>query len=541
MEMILIPSSYKAPFKKSANDPYEAAKLYTDTNSTASTTLRTASGTTGDIVLRGYDVSLLPENIEIKRVYFKAKLSGTSFDYCTNFKMGIAIGDTLVKSQAISMAKSAQIFEIEADLPITTLDLLQIGLVLEYTLDRSWSAPMYYYGSELHIEYEEVIKGKITSNPTHYVNPHKLTRFTGAAYDDDFNFNEALTNADSTTYAELSTDGYGVDCDIKFDEFTPVEMPENCKIDLAYVRVKFTNIYVENATLTFLAYSGTTKLGEFSATAEVEDPTIYYINLPNFRKKHLQNFYLVVQSIANSKYKTGFKLYGMDLVVEYSEGEEVIVTETAVKQGYSKKPEAIVQGSGIVTVQTPNTEGYIGNLYNDDLDDYAEFNYVPNVYNPDMPEEELKTLGIIKIDSPTFSSMGVPNHAIINNVKLTKVSLKTCENATPTCELYVQVGEEKSAAKSFVPSNDFVTSHYDTGDISVHKLALPNDKASFVLEWKSYDTPFKLKVKYLLWDITYTIGDYVCSIQFNDEVLKKAAIGHTEIDAAYAGLTKIYG
>ena len=148
---------------------------------------------------------------------------------------------------------------------------------------------------------------------------------------------------------------------------------------------------------------------------------------------------------------------------------------------------------------------------------------------------------MIKIDSPTFTSFGIPNNATITSVKLTKLSEKTCEHNEPICDLYLQIGGEKYDKRAFVPTNGFTTNVYDSQDISIHKLDLIDDKVSFMLEWKSYDTPFNLRVKYLLWDINYTIGDRDYSVQFNNSDIDKFSVGQKEVMTVYIGTTRIYG
>ncbi len=539
MEIISLASKYKTPFQYNTLSVPNEGNLFKDTSNTDYCSLRASSGTRGDILLHGFDISSLPENAEIKRVYFKAKIKGNSLEYHSNFTMGICVGNTVIKSQNINITSSAAIYTIEADTTLSTVDINQIGFSFAYNLASGWSSYIQFYGLELHVEYEEIIKNTVRLIPTHFVTPYKLNRFIeGGMYDAD-TLNNALTDADSETYAALSTDGYGINCDIKYDQFTSVEIPDNCKIDLAFARIKILYEYYSSADLYLSVYSGNNKIGESQLYADNKDANIFYVSLPNFRKDYLKNLSFAVQLISKNNYKTGFYLYGMDLNLEYSEGEEPIIIETVITQGYSKKPDGVSGGAGIITNNTPDTDGYIVNLYNDDLDDYAEFTYTPI---EDVPEEEeLRTLGIIKIDSPTFTSLGIPNNATISNVKLTKISEKTCEYAEPICDLYLQIGEQKYDNRGFAPTNGFTTNVYDSHEISIHKLDLVDDKVSFMLEWKSYNTPFNLKVKYLLWDITYVIGDRAYSIQFNNSDIDKFSVGQKEVMTAYIGATRIYG
>ena len=75
MEAVLLASGYKTPFKNnklSVNGNKEA--LYSDTTNTDYSWLGASSGTTGDILINGFDISFLPENIDITRLYFNVKI-----------------------------------------------------------------------------------------------------------------------------------------------------------------------------------------------------------------------------------------------------------------------------------------------------------------------------------------------------------------------------------------------------------------------------------------------------------------------------------
>ena len=545
MEVVLLASSYKTPFKNnkvSVNGNKNA--LYSDTTNDDYSWIGTSSGTTGDILINSFDISFLPENIEITRLYFNVKMKGTSFDYCKNFAASICSGDNVLKRVPLDMKSSPQIFTVEADPgTITPFDLKQIGVSLEYYLSSGWSASFYLYGVELHIEYEESNSGIAKTHPTSYKTPWKLTRFLVNDRDvESHSFEESLSDADSNTYTYLSSDGYGVSCDIKYDNFVELDIPDNCKIDSAYARIKIEEPYSNSYTPWLQIYSGDKLIAERSLTENLSTPYTYLIELPEFRKAYLNDLNFVFKTMSNSKYSYAVFVYGMDLTVSYSEGEEPAIIETIAVRNYSKKPEAVSKGTHVHVNDTPNTDGYIGNLYNDDLTDYAEFNYVAPTPEEieELPEEELRTLGMIKIDSPTFTSFGIPDTAIITNIKLTKESMRTCKSESPICELYLRVNNDKYDSRGFQVMNSFTNNVYDTGDISIPKLNLNEDKVSFILEWKSQDTPFNLKVRYLLWEIIYEVGGMTYTIKFSSGEIKQITVGNITASSLYKGKEKLF-
>lgn len=223
------------------------------------------------------------------------------------------------------------------------------------------------------------------------------------------------------------------------------------------------------------------------------------------------------------------------------------IVDTIVKAGNLTLDFTAAKPSVDVSVNdVPDTDGYIGNLYNDDLNDYAEFNYTPvpdenGVMPEDKPDFETVNLGVIRIDSPELTSLGIPGDAVITNIKLTKESLKHCTLANPSAELALYINDNKYDAKGFNISTSFTKTTYDTGKISIPKLEFRNDKAYFMLKWNSLNTPFTFQVKYLLWDITYDLGGKTFTIQFAQENIDKMILGQTEIKTIYAGELKIYG
>jgi hypothetical protein len=245
------------------------------------------------------------------------------------------------------------------------------------------------------------------------------------------------------------------------------------------------------------------------------------------------------------------KLYGLSLDLLASNNNErpewYPIIETIVKNNNYTKDITAAKPSNDVTVNTnSDTQGYIGNLYNDDLDDYAEFTYTPvpdenGVMPEDKPDFETVDLGVIRIDSPELTSLGIPGDAVITNIKLTKESLKHCTLANPSAELALYINDNKYDTKGFNISTSFTKTTYDTGAISIPKLEFRNDKAYFMLKWNSLNTPFTFKVKYLLWDITYELGGKTFTLQFAQENIDRMILGQAEIKAVYAGALKIYG
>jgi hypothetical protein len=278
-------------------------------------------------------------------------------------------------------------------------------------------------------------------------------------------------------------------------------------------------------------------------TIESDELNLKYSDIPRLKVKIAQ-----YQSFGTTNHA---RFYGaaLDLLAlnDNARPEWYPIIDTIVKAGNLTLDFTAAKPSLDVSVNdVPDTQGYIGNLYNDDLDDYAEFNYTPvpdenGVMPEDKPDFETINLGVIRIDSPELTSLGVPGDAIITNIKLTKESLKHCTLANPSAELALYINDNKYDAKGFNISTSFTKTTYDTGKISIPKLEIRNDKAYFMLKWNSLNTPFTFQVKYLLWDITYELGGRTFTIQFAQENIDKIILGQAEIKTIYAGELKIYG
>ena len=555
MEVISLASNYRIPFRYSTPVIYEAGgsyqqhwitNAYDSADDTSTAAQLRGTGGTFDILFNNFDVSAIPDTVKITKLYFRMAVLADS-SYLSNLQLHICQNDTVLQSLSIGRSSSIKIHTIELSNTegMTGFDIKGMGLSLQYSVQSGMSSYLKVYGMDMHVEYEESNERTLQTIPTKYMTPFK--RKACEVYAEDTMFTKATSNAlsvaNSDTYGTVGSPLYYDTVDVAFTDFDLSSLPEVYRTTLAYLNFKEAAGSSDNETFrTVFIYSKQDLIYEFPLPNGNADANMYLFQLDNFRNSYLEDFKVVYQ-ITTTRYSTSSEIYGMDLNLVYLEGEEEpVITETVVKVGYSKKEDEVSYGSNIQTNITPNTSGYIGNLYNDDLDDYAEFTYVPNINLPeDIPEEELRTLGIIKIDSPTFTSMGIPNNATISNIKLTKLSEKTCEYDEPICDLYLQINGEKYDRRDFVSTSGFTTNVYDSQDISIHKLDLVDDKVSFMLEWKSHDTPFNLKVKYLLWDITYVVGDRTYSIQFNNSKIDKFSVGQNEVITVYIGATRIYG
>ena len=374
--------------------------------------------------------------------------------------------------------------------------------------------------------------------PTSYTMPFKYY----AATDKNYPMNNALrdsSNMDQSLSGCLETDNDNYDFDIAFHGFDFSVLPEDGEIGNVYINFTVSTYVPATASHKLMIYSGDTKLYEFNMNLPSESLKAikYTYQLADFKKEYLNDFKLVYQYARTPRYGTASYIYGMDVNISYG----ISPIKTVVTTGYSKQPDVVKRGEDVQINNDPATPGYVGNLYNDNLDDYAEFHYIPNTHHEITEPEKLKELTSLKIDSPSFTLMGVPNNATITGIKMTKFSKRLCGETIPDCDLYLDVAGGKYDIHKFVPVSDFTEHLYDTGEIEVHKLKLKDDKVSFILQCNSYDTPYNLQVKYLLWDITYKVNNTAYAIHFFQDEIQQISIGNAAATAVYVGVTKIYG
>lgn len=562
-ELHIPTSNFIAPFK---NEPitYSTADSYA-WNITKAYSLPDADnenanlvfpdGKVGDGYFCGFDISGIPEYSPIFEAYFKVRMLACTRNSNRYYKAYTS--DAELNSVSIPNVDGTYIIPI----PKPKRELLQdIRLVMEATGFQSNSFDS-IYGVELYVAYGDPMYDWVAGYPTNWTSdpnnqygsintfanmcdePDTLDTYSvyynGSNQYSPIAFNATLINF---AYPTLSSDAK-----IKKVRFR-TSFSGSVDTHKAYDYYKFI-VYLDNIKICeSQSYSMNTVplenyLTPIYVTLTSDELNLKYSDIPRLKVVIAQN-----QSFGSTN-KVRFYGAALDLfaLTDNARPEWYPIIETIVKSGNMTLDFTAAKPSQDVTVnEAPDTEGYIGNLYNDDLNDYAEFNYTPvpddnGVMPEDKPEFETIDLGVIRIDSPELTSLGVPGDAVITNIKLTKESLKHCTLANPSAELALYINDNKYDAKGFNISTSFTKTIYDTGTISIPKLEIRNDKAYFMLKWNSLNTPFTFKVKYLLWDITYELGGKTFTLQFAQENIDKMVLGQTEIQAVYAGNLKIYG
>jgi hypothetical protein len=220
------------------------------------------------------------------------------------------------------------------------------------------------------------------------------------------------------------------------------------------------------------------------------------------------------------------------------EPELPTIVETNVQGDYTKNPEAFIPSTNVKPKEEPDEPGYIGNLYNDDLDDYAEFNYTPSPEQPAPepdPEDPDRLYESIVIDSPTLETLGIPKEANITRIVLTEEGYIYSSDRKAEADFGLYINNKPAHKRPFSNSSSFDVNVFDTGEISLPRLEIERDVATFQIRWYSLDSDFTYRVKYLLWDITFEMGGLSYVLRFNQKNLDKIIVGNREVMSLYVG------
>lgn len=507
----------------------------------------------------GFDLSGIPKYSPIYEAKIRFMYSWED-SRVKNRTIEVYSSDALITTYSGDYATDdGRIYEVS--IPKPKIELLQdIRLVITGTSSQL-NCSESYKAVDLYVVYGDPMYDWVAGYPTNWIpdpnNPYGgITNFVNMCDEPDTLDTYSLYNNNSNQYspdpykATLINFAYPTlssDVRIKKVRFrTSFSGSDDTK--KAYDYYKF-NVYLDNIKLcesqTFSMNSVPLEnyLTPNYITITSDELNLKYSDISRLKVEIAQD-----QSFGSSN-KVRFYGAALDLLAltDNDRPEWYPIIDTIVKAGNLTLDFTAAKPSNDVIVnEVPDTEGYIGNLYNDDLNDYAEFNYTPvpdenGVMPEDKPEFETIDLGVIRIDSPELTSLGVPGDAVITNIKLTKESLKHCTLANPSAELALYINDNKYDVKGFNISTSFTKTTYDTGKISIPKLEIRNDKAYFMLKWNSLNTPFTFQVKYLLWDITYELGGKTFTLQFAQENIDRMILGQAEVRAVYAGNLKIYG
>lgn len=415
-----------------------------------------------------------------------------------------------------------------------------------------------FHGIELHILHEEPLyRGHIaTGHATSYYNPPLDGSEEWCGFDRITNPHCLLAEPTETTnyskyYADLNYvrayNGSVYLLDFGFTAFEGVDL-EEATIDRIDLRVKEFYLYSKKSPIHYVLYLGDNIIAQAQYTPSGENKVYYTRHITyqglNLKYEDLANLKLRITP-TNTNDAQNRSAYisgpGIDLWAGAGipEPELPTIVETAVRGDYSKAPDMLFPSENIKPKEEPG-EGYVGNLYNDDLDDYAEFVYIPTEAPADPVPGERPYEAVV-FSSPTLESLGIPLDANITRVVLTEEGYVYSNNGSAEADIGVYINDVSYSSKPFNNSSTFTRSTFDTGEISYPRLGITDDVLTFQIRWYSLDSDFIYRVKYLLWDITYEVGRFSYTVRFNQDSIDKLRIGQTEADAAYIGDFKIYG
>lgn len=415
-----------------------------------------------------------------------------------------------------------------------------------------------FYGIELHILHEEpVYRGHIaTGHATGYYNPpldgsEEWNGFRRISNPHCLLAEPTESTNYNTYYAELNYvsayNGSVYLLDFDFTAFEGVDL-ENATIDRIDLRVKEYYLYSKKSPIHYVLYLGDSIIAQAQYTPSGDTRVYYTRHITyqglNLKYEDLANLKLRITP-SNTSSGQNCSAYisgpGVDLWAGAGipEPELPTIVETAVKGDYSKAPDMLFPSENIKPKEEPG-EGYVGNLYNDDLDDYAEFVYIPTEAPADPVPGERPYEAIV-FSSPTLESLGIPLDANITRVILTEEGYVYSNNGSAEADMGVYINDVSYSSKPFNNSSTFTRSIFDTGEISYPRLGITDDVLTFQIRWYSLDSDFTYRVKYLLWDITYEVGRFSYTVRFNQDTIDKIRIGQEEAAAAYIGDFKIYG
>lgn len=456
---------------------------------------------------------------------------------------------------------------IENEYHIYTIDLPNLSyewmddlkFICQGIANNSGTVPLAFYGVELHILHEEpVYRGHIaTGHATNYYNPPLDGSEEWNGFRNIYNPHCLLAEPTSSTnynkdYADLNYvttyNGSVYLLDFGFTAFEGVEL-EKAIIDRIDLRVKEYYLYSKKSPIHYVLYLGDNIIAQAQYTPS-GDSNVYYT-----RHITYQGLNLKYEDLANLKLRItptntssgqNCSAYisgpGIDLWAGAGipEPELPSIVETIVKGDYSKAPDLLFPSKNVQPNEMPDTEGYIGNLYNDDLDDFAEFKY-DSTNAPAEPEPGDRPYECIVIASPTLESLGIPKDANITRVNLKEEGYIYSPDGNAEAEIGLYIDNRCYGSQPFVNSSSFSTTTFDTGEISYPRLDIDGDVLTFQIKWYSLDSDFVYRVKYLLWDITYEVGRFSYIVRFNQQCIDKMKVGGEDAQAAYIGKFKIYG
>ena len=555
-ETVMVPNSFSYPFKcKKYVGPLEGEPGHLIEENVSTGGIYTHNLFYCDAQYYDFNYNILSRFCPIRKAFirFKAQYSGglgeaTFAVYSGESRLAIFKPEFVDYEEAI----------YTVDLPdIAYAWLKDLKFVIEAKAKDSYTTFLMTKGIELHILHEDpVYRGHIaTGYASNYYNPpmdgsEEWIGFRGIERPECMFTEPTASTNYSSYYTRLNYVGaYNGSVylfDFNFTAFEGVEW-ENIVIDRIDLRVKEFYTYSKVSPIYYVLYLGDNIIGQAQYTPS-GDRNVYYTRHImyeglNLKYEDLVNLKLRITS-SNTSNGQNCSTYisgpGVDLWTGAGipEPELPTIVETNVQGDYTKNPEAFIPSTNVKPIEEPKEPGYIGNLYNDDLDDYAEFNYTPSPEQPAPepdPEEPDRLYESIVIDSPTFETLGIPKEANITRVVLTEEGYIYSSDSKAEADFGLYINNKPAHKRPFSNSSSFDVNIFDTGEISLPRLEIERDVATFQIRWYSLDSDFTYRVKYLLWDITFEMGGLSYVLRFNQKNLDKIIVGNREVMSLYVG------
>lgn len=549
-ETVMVPSKFSYPFKcKKYVGPTEGEPGHLIEENVITGGIYTHNLFYCDAQYYDFNYNILSRFCPIRKAFIKFKIKYSSGLEEATF--AVYSGESRLVIFKPDFVDSGEVI-YTVDLPnIAYAWLKDLKFVIEAKARDSHTTFLMTKGIELHILHEDPIyRGHIaTGHATNYLNPEIVkdgeeSGFTAITYPE-----RLYREPPQSDYAELNalrtTRGNVYLLDFNFIPFEGIEL-DKATIDRIDIRSHEYWLYTYDAPISYYLYLGDTLLKEFSYT-----PSGYQVY--NTRQMITEGLNLTLADLSNLKIKFKFRnisggqnasarLSGLAIDLWAGSGipepELPVIVETNVQGDYTKNPEAFIPSTNVKPKEEPDEPGYIGNLYNDDLDDYAEFNYTPSPEQPAPepdPEDPNRLYESIVIDSPTFETLGIPKEANITRIVLTEEGYVFSSDSNAEADVGLYINDKPAHKRPFSNSSSFDVNVFDTGEISLPRLEIERDVATFQIRWYSLDSDFTYRVKYLLWDITFEMGGLSYVLRFNQKNLDKIIVGNREVMSLFVG------
>ena len=550
-ETVMVPNSFSYPFKcKKYVGPLEGEPGHLIEENVSTGGIYTHNLFYCDAQYYDFNYNILSRFCPIRKAFIKFKI-----DYSGGLEeatFAVYSGESrLVIFKPEFVDNEEAIYTV--DLPdIAYAWLKDLKFVIEAKASASHTTFLMTKGIELHILHEDpVYRGHMaTGHATNYYNPTYISNDEESGFSSISYAERLYREPPQSDYCELqalrTTRANIYLLDFNFIPFEGVEL-DKITVDRVDIRVhEYWRYVYQGAPIHYYLYNGDTVLRQFTYVP-ANDGASYS------RQMIAEGLNLTAEDLPNLKVKYKFcntssgqlaasRISGLAMDLWAGSGlpepELPTIVETNVQGDYTKNPEAFIPSTNVKPKEEPDEPGYIGNLYNDDLDDYAEFNYTPSPEQPAPepdPEDPDRLYESIVIDSPTLETLGIPKEANITRIVLTEEGYIYSSDRKAEADFGLYINNKPAHKRPFSNSSSFDVNVFDTGEISLPRLEIERDVATFQIRWYSLDSDFTYRVKYLLWDITFEMGGLSYVLRFNQKNLDKIIVGNREVMSLYVG------